>query len=101
MTAVAKAFTCQICGKEFDLPEAVRAKYPGWVPKACMKCRKSAQDAVQIRGVVGSGRVRQFQPDSSDDRPVACSGVFRHRVNPRRRQSLAPPLHPTTRGVPG
>lgn len=32
-------FTCQECGAPFMLPEAVRAKYPGWKPRACMPCR--------------------------------------------------------------
>lgn len=32
-------FTCDRCGRGFDLPEAVRAKYPNWTPKQCMDCR--------------------------------------------------------------
>ena len=43
---------------------------------------KPAQDAVQIRGVVGSGRVRQFQPDSSDDRPVGGGFTEQHVARP-------------------
>jgi ribonuclease HI len=32
-------FTCETCGKEFDLPQRVRDQYPGWVPKHCLDCR--------------------------------------------------------------
>ncbi len=32
-------FTCQTCGKEFDLPQHVLDRYPGWTPKECLDCR--------------------------------------------------------------
>lgn len=32
-------FTCQTCGKEFDLPQRVLDQYPGWTPKQCLDCR--------------------------------------------------------------
>lgn len=35
-------FTCQTCGKEFDLPQHVLDRYPGWTPKECLDCRSSA-----------------------------------------------------------
>lgn len=34
------SFVCQSCSKEFELAEATLAKYPGWVPKRCMACRR-------------------------------------------------------------
>ena len=34
------SFSCQTCGKEFTVPEATLAKYPGWQPKVCMSCKK-------------------------------------------------------------
>lgn len=36
MTAL---FTCQTCGKEFDLPQHVLDRYPGWTPRQCLDCR--------------------------------------------------------------
>lgn len=33
-------FTCSTCGKEFDLPQHVLDRYPGWTPKECLDCRK-------------------------------------------------------------
>lgn len=32
-------FTCQSCGKEFDLPQHVLDRYPGWSPRQCRDCR--------------------------------------------------------------
>lgn len=34
-------FTCRTCGKEFDLPQHVLDRYPGWTPKECLDCRNS------------------------------------------------------------
>lgn len=33
-------FSCQECGREFELSEATLAKFPGWQPKRCMNCKK-------------------------------------------------------------
>jgi ribonuclease HI len=37
-------FTCQTCGKEFDLPQHVLDRYPGWTPKECLDCRNSGSN---------------------------------------------------------
>lgn len=34
-------FTCQTCGKEFELSQQVLDRYPGWTPKQCLDCRNS------------------------------------------------------------
>ena len=39
---MAEPFVCGVCGKTFSLPPATLAKYPGWKPTTCMKCKKSA-----------------------------------------------------------
>jgi ribonuclease HI len=38
-------FSCQTCAKEFAVPEATLAKYPGWQPKMCMSCKKNVPGA--------------------------------------------------------
>lgn len=38
-------FTCQTCGKEFDLPQQVKDRYPGWTPKQCLDCRDNKPSA--------------------------------------------------------
>ena len=35
-------FVCQGCTKEFAVPEATLAKFPGWQPKLCLSCKKDA-----------------------------------------------------------
>jgi len=39
------SFACQSCAKEFAVPEATLAKYPGWQPKLCLACKKQAPQA--------------------------------------------------------
>ena len=39
------AFVCQTCTKEFQVPEATLAKYPGWQPKQCLSCKKKSGPA--------------------------------------------------------
>ncbi len=34
------SFACQTCSKEFAVPDATLAKYPGWQPKICLDCKK-------------------------------------------------------------
>ncbi len=34
-------FTCQTCGKSFDLRQEVLDQYPGWTPRQCLDCRDS------------------------------------------------------------
>lgn len=36
------SFACQSCAKEFAVPEATLAKYPGWQPKLCLSCKKQS-----------------------------------------------------------
>ena len=39
------SFVCQSCAKEFAVPDATLAKYPGWQPKMCMSCKKQGTPA--------------------------------------------------------
>ena len=41
-------FTCQTCGKEFDLAQAVLDRYPGWTPKQCLDCRNGKSGSEQM-----------------------------------------------------
>jgi len=34
------SFACQSCTKEFAVPDATLAKFPGWQPKLCLSCKK-------------------------------------------------------------
>jgi ribonuclease HI len=39
------SFVCQACGREFQVPEATLAKYPGWKPQRCMSCKNRGAGA--------------------------------------------------------
>ncbi|HEY4103650.1 MAG TPA: ribonuclease H, partial [Polyangiaceae bacterium] len=38
------SFVCKSCGKEFSVPDATIAKYPGWQPKLCLACKNKTAD---------------------------------------------------------
>lgn len=38
-------FVCTTCQREFSLPPATLAKYPGWKPKTCQRCKKAVSPA--------------------------------------------------------
>jgi ribonuclease HI len=38
------SFVCKSCGKEFTVPDATIAKYPGWQPKLCLACKNKAAE---------------------------------------------------------
>jgi ribonuclease HI len=48
-------FTCQTCGREFELSQSVLDRYPGWVPRQCMDCRNggSGRPAASSAGTTG------------------------------------------------
>lgn len=57
-------FTCQKCGRDFDLSPSLLEKYPGWVPKNCLKCRNGAPRVAPIKSTKGPARtVRNAPPE--------------------------------------
>jgi len=40
------SFTCQDCGRAFDLPAATLAKFPGWQPRRCLSCRNQQSGGI-------------------------------------------------------
>lgn len=49
-------FTCETCGKTFDLPDSVKDRYPGWVPRQCLDCRNGPEGPSPARASVTKGR---------------------------------------------
>ena len=45
-SSVTGSFTCQICGKEFDLSQTVLDRYPGWSPRLCLDCKRAESRAM-------------------------------------------------------
>jgi ribonuclease HI len=63
-------FTCQTCGKEFDLPQKVLDRYPGWAPKECLECR-GAKGGGSSSSQAGSAR-----PSVSKNRDLTVAEVL-------------------------
>ncbi len=58
-------FTCRSCGRTFTVPEHVLARYPGWTPQQCLRCRDASR--AEPQSSPGVGRNRDTDP---------ASGVF-------------------------
>jgi ribonuclease HI len=43
-------FTCQTCGRDFEIRQDVLDRYPGWVPRQCLDCRDGARAAEPAQG---------------------------------------------------
>lgn len=56
------SFACQSCAKEFAVPEATLAKYPGWQPKLCLSCKK--QSAPTTGKKAPAARARATRPSA-------------------------------------
>lgn len=56
------SFACQSCAKEFAVPEATLAKYPGWQPKLCLSCKK--QSAPSTGKKAPAARARAARPSA-------------------------------------
>jgi ribonuclease HI len=48
------SFTCERCGAAFELSDVTLARYPGWTPRHCNRCRTPSSPRAAIRG--NSGR---------------------------------------------
>lgn len=65
-------FTCQSCGRDFDLPQHVLDRYPGWTPRQCRDCR-------DVSGAAGSGsggRKNGARPSVSKSRDLTVDEVL-------------------------
>ncbi|MBN2496827.1 MAG: ribonuclease HI [Deltaproteobacteria bacterium] len=38
-----KRFVCERCGQRFDVSAEALARYPGWTPKRCLRCRDASR----------------------------------------------------------
>lgn len=64
-------FTCQTCGKEFELAQHVLDRYPGWTPKECLDCRNgSTKQTAPSRPAQGS------RPSASKSRNLTLAEVL-------------------------
>lgn len=67
-------FACQTCGKEFELPQHVVDRYPGWTPRQCLECRNQTTTATEDGS--SSGSARPTRPSSSKTRDLTVAEVL-------------------------
>ncbi len=63
-------FTCQTCGKDFELRQDVLDRYPGWVPRHCMDCRNGSKSGSP------SGNTPEAKPSASKRRDMTTTEVL-------------------------
>lgn len=49
-------FTCESCGATFTLGQATLDKYPGWIPRRCLRCRDQKKPSGQAGGKPAEAR---------------------------------------------
>ncbi|HET7545973.1 MAG TPA: ribonuclease H [Polyangiaceae bacterium] len=61
------SFACQSCAKEFAVPEATLAKYPGWQPKLCLSCKKQSPKVTGKKAPVARARPTRSAGSSREE----------------------------------
>lgn len=61
-------FTCDDCGKQFDLPKTIQEKYPGWRPRQCIDCRN--------KGTSSRDKATSRTPSKSKNRDLTTAEVL-------------------------
>jgi ribonuclease HI len=60
--STASEFVCQSCQKPFGLSAAISERYPGWVPKLCLKCRSAKDQASETSVRAASKKAKAAAP---------------------------------------
>ena len=64
-------FTCQTCGREFDLRKDILDRYPGWTPRQCLDCRNGTRSQVSSSSAANNSR-----PSASKRRDLTTTEVL-------------------------
>ncbi len=70
------SFSCDTCGKTFDVAEATLAKYPGWKPKRCLNCKNKQPGAPRKRTPTPRERPAARSAASSREENLSLSEVL-------------------------
>lgn len=80
--AMSQPFTCTDCGAEFELPPAVLAKYPDWVPRQCLACRDAKGGGSKRRGRTAPARDLVAHDTPIDEDPALLRVLDRFQDGP-------------------
>lgn len=75
------SFACQSCAKEFTVPEATLAKYPGWQPKMCMDCKKQQGAGAKGAKKAAAPRPRAARSAGSREENLSVAEVLAKYTN--------------------
>jgi ribonuclease HI len=78
---------CGECGREFTVPEAVLAKFPGWRPRLCLACRRRQEGKAE-----GGAATRRAQ---AARRPAATTAPPSVESGPRKPSTHHPTGDPS------
>jgi len=65
------SFPCLTCNKEFTVPEATLAKYPGWQPKVCLSCKKQSPQGASKKKPAAARSARSSSGSREENLSVA------------------------------
>ena len=85
------SFACQDCKRDFDVPAATLAKFPGWQPKKCLACKNKAgatKSTGAARGAPGAapapalGQGGGRRPSFREENLTTAQVLARHTAGP-------------------
>lgn len=76
------SFACQSCAKEFTVPDATLAKYPGWQPKVCLNCKKQPTDKASAPRKP-TARSTRTSTGSREDNLTVAEVLAKHTAGPK------------------
>lgn len=77
------SFACQTCSKEFTVPDATLAKYPGWQPKVCLSCKKQSQEGAPAKKKPPSTRTTRSSPGSREENLSVAEVLAKYTSGPK------------------
>ena len=66
------SFVCAECGDSFTIKSDILARYPGWIPRTCLRCRDKAS------GKSGGQTSSAARKDCCQHRPLRCTAFPLH-----------------------
>jgi ribonuclease HI len=70
-------FTCQSCAKTFNVSDEALARFPGWVPKKCYRCRKGEAGSAGATSSKTGARPTRPNPSASRSSKATSASMTR------------------------
>lgn len=87
MNAISKdpgeSFVCQECGGPFTVSRQILAKYPGWKPKSCFKCKNAKGKSPSAASPSSPGGAARSHAGSREENLPVASVLARHTAGPK------------------